>query len=59
MRRAVERFERSSPDRDFFFGEFGLADVIAFPFLKYPVLGWHPATTIPSTPSRRPSPQLA
>ena len=42
MRRAVERFEALLAGRDFFFGEFGLADVIAFPFLKYPVLGLAP-----------------
>src|SRR5579859_5858315 len=42
MRRAVERFEALLAGRDFFIGEFGLADVIAFPFLKYPVLGLAP-----------------
>ena len=39
MRRAVEQFEALLEDRDFLFGEFGLADVIAFPFLKYASLG--------------------
>jgi glutathione S-transferase len=28
--------------RDYFFGDFGLADVTAFPFLKYAVLGLPP-----------------
>jgi glutathione S-transferase len=39
MRRAVELFEALRQRRDFLFGEFGLADVTAFPFLKYASLG--------------------
>jgi glutathione S-transferase len=39
MRRAVETFEALLDGRDFLFGEFGLADVTAFPFLKYASLG--------------------
>ena len=42
MRRAVELFEALLEGRDFLFGEFGLADVIAFPFLKYASLGAAP-----------------
>jgi glutathione S-transferase len=45
MRRAVRLFEALLHDRDFLFGEFGLADVIAFPFLKYASLGLCPADT--------------
>jgi glutathione S-transferase len=39
MHRAVERFEALLAGRDFLLGEFGLADVTAFPFLKYASLG--------------------
>jgi glutathione S-transferase len=39
MRRAVERFEALLSGRDYLCGEFGLADVTAFPFLKYASLG--------------------
>lgn len=39
MRRAVELFEALLHGRDFLFGEFGLADVTVFPFLKYASLG--------------------
>jgi glutathione S-transferase len=42
MRRAVMLFESLLSRRDFFFGEFGLADVTAFPFLKYASLGVTP-----------------
>jgi glutathione S-transferase len=35
MRRAVELFEAFLGSRDFFFGDFGLADVTTFPFLKF------------------------
>jgi glutathione S-transferase len=45
MRRAVERFEDLVSGRDFFFGDFGLADVTAFPFLKYASLGTQPEDT--------------
>jgi glutathione S-transferase len=45
MRRAVELFEALLSGRDFLFGEFGLADVTAFPFLKYASLGLSPADT--------------
>jgi glutathione S-transferase len=39
MRDALDRFEALLDGRDHLFGEFGVADVVAFPFLKYPVLG--------------------
>jgi glutathione S-transferase len=39
MHRSVDLFEGLLDGRDYLFGEFGLADVTAFPFLKYPVLG--------------------
>jgi glutathione S-transferase len=39
MREALGRFESLLADRDYLFGDFGAADVIAFPFLKYAVLG--------------------
>jgi glutathione S-transferase len=39
MRRAVETFEALLAGRNFLFGDFGLADVTAFPFLKYASLG--------------------
>ena len=42
MRTHVELFEALLRDRDHLFGEFGLADVTAFPFLKYAVLGLRP-----------------
>ena len=42
MLAAVGLFEALLDDRDYLFGEFGLADVIAFPFLKYAVLGTEP-----------------
>jgi glutathione S-transferase len=42
MRTSVELFEGLLEDRDYLFGEFGLADVVAFPFLKYAVLGTKP-----------------
>ena len=42
MRRAVAMFEALLAGRDFLCGEFGLADVTAFPFLKYASLGRQP-----------------
>jgi glutathione S-transferase len=42
MRRAVETFEELLAGRDFLFGDFGLADVTAFPFLRYASLGLQP-----------------
>jgi glutathione S-transferase len=39
MRTALDRFEALLAGRDYLFGEFGVADCIAFPFLKYAVLG--------------------
>jgi glutathione S-transferase len=42
MRRAVGLFEALLAGRDFLFGEFGLADVTAFPFLKYASRGTAP-----------------
>lgn len=42
MRAHVELFEALLAGRDHLFGEFGLADVTAFPFLKYASLGCAP-----------------
>jgi glutathione S-transferase len=42
MRRALGLFESLLDGRDFLFGAFGLADVTAFPFLKYASLGLAP-----------------
>ena len=42
MRRSVEIFEALLDGRDFLFGDFGLADLTAFPFLKYASLGREP-----------------
>jgi glutathione S-transferase len=42
MRAAIGLFEGLLRDRAYLFGEFGLADVTAFPFLKYAVLGTQP-----------------
>ena len=39
MATALDRFESLLAGRDYLFGEFGVADCIAFPFLKYPVFG--------------------
>jgi len=39
MRVALDRFEALLSGRDYLFGEFGAADCIAFPFLKYAALG--------------------
>ncbi|HEY5058192.1 MAG TPA: glutathione S-transferase family protein [Gaiellaceae bacterium] len=39
MRASLELFEDLLVGRDYLFGEFGAADCIAFPFLKYAVLG--------------------
>lgn len=44
----LERFEALLRDRRFLLGdELGIADVVAFPFLKYPVLGLPPDDTHP------------
>jgi glutathione S-transferase len=42
MRSALGLFEALLRDREYLFAEFGLADVTAFPFLKYAVLGTRP-----------------
>jgi glutathione S-transferase len=42
MRAAVGLFESLLERRDYLHGDFGLADVTAFPFLKYAVLGLAP-----------------
>jgi glutathione S-transferase len=42
MRAALDLFESLLDGRDYLFGEFGVADVIAFPFLKYAVFGLPP-----------------
>lgn len=47
MRRAVGLFEALLDGRDFLFGAFGLADVTAFPFLKYASLGLPPGDEDP------------
>ena len=39
MRTALPRFEALLTGRDYLYGDFGAADVMAFPFLKYAVLG--------------------
>jgi glutathione S-transferase len=39
MRGSLRVFEALLSGRDYLFGEFGAADVIAFPFLKYAALG--------------------
>jgi glutathione S-transferase len=39
MRAAIPFFERLLENRPYLFGEFGMADVVAFPFLKYAVFG--------------------
>jgi glutathione S-transferase len=39
MRTALDRFEALLAGRDYLFGDFGVADCIAFPFLKYAVFG--------------------
>lgn len=39
MRAALDRFEALLTGRNYLFGEFGAADCIAFPFLKYAVFG--------------------
>jgi glutathione S-transferase len=43
MREALDVFENLLQERDYLYGEFGIADVIAFPFLKYAVFGLPPA----------------
>jgi glutathione S-transferase len=47
MRRAITVFESLLDARDFLFGEFGLADVTAFPFLKYASFGLSPGDADP------------
>jgi glutathione S-transferase len=42
MRAHVELFEALLSGREYLFGEFGLADVTAFPFLKYAAFGLPP-----------------
>ena len=39
MRASLDLFESLLDGRDYLYGDFGVADVIAFPFLKYAVLG--------------------
>ena len=39
MRAALPRFEALLAGREYLYGDFGAADVMAFPFLKYAVLG--------------------
>jgi glutathione S-transferase len=47
MRAAVDVFENLLHGRDYLYGEFGVADVIAFPFLKYAVFGLPPGDDEP------------
>lgn len=47
MGHAVALFESLLAGRDYLFGEFGLADVTAFPFLKYASLGLSPGDDDP------------
>jgi glutathione S-transferase len=42
MRAALDVFENLLDGRDYLYGEFGLADVTAFPFLKYAAYGLPP-----------------
>jgi len=42
MREALHIFEELLDGRDYLFGEFGAADCMAFPFLKYAVFGLPP-----------------
>jgi len=42
MRESVAVFEDLLTARDYLFGEFGIADVVAFPFLKYAAFGLPP-----------------
>jgi glutathione S-transferase len=42
MGESVAVFENLLHGRDYLFGEFGIADVVAFPFLKYAVFGLPP-----------------
>jgi glutathione S-transferase len=42
MREAVGLFEALLDGRDYLYGDFGLADITAFPFLKYAVFGLAP-----------------
>ncbi len=49
----LERFEALLGDRPFLLGdELGIADIVAFPFLKYPVLGLAPDDTHPEWVAR-------
>jgi glutathione S-transferase len=45
MRGAIALFEQLLTGRDYLYGEFGAADVIAFPFLKYAAFGLPPSDT--------------
>ena len=47
MRASLDRFEALLDGRDHLFGAFGVADVTAFPFLKYGHLGLPPADDEP------------
>ena len=42
MRAALDVFENLLQGRDYLYGVFGVADVVAFPFLKYAVFGLPP-----------------
>jgi glutathione S-transferase len=39
LQRSLPIFESLLESRDYLLGDFGIADVVAFPFLKYPVFG--------------------
>jgi glutathione S-transferase len=63
MRESLAIFEGLLTDREYLFGAFGIADVMAFPFLKYAVFGVEDGDTDPfhrilveNLPLRRDSP---
>jgi glutathione S-transferase len=47
LRESIAIFEGLLSDRDYLFGTFGIADVMAFPFLKYAVFGLEATDTDP------------
>jgi glutathione S-transferase len=42
MAASIDLFEGLLDGRDYLFGDFGMADIVAFPFLKYAVFGVQP-----------------
>ena len=51
MHAALDRFEALLAGRPYLYDEFGVADCIAFPFLKYAVFGLPDGDEEPSTGS--------